>query len=54
MNNKLFTLDECKLIVSAVRNCAEIPERKKSELTAKLSTVLAKAFKPNTEDCDDE
>ncbi len=53
MDNKLFTLDECKLIVSAVRESVDISEQRRAELASKLSNALAKIYKPNTENYSD-
>lgn len=45
MGNKQFTLDECKLIVSAVRESPNIPESQRSDIANKLTNALSKIYK---------
>ena len=54
MDNKLFTIDECKLIVSTVRESANIPEPQKTDIANKLISALAKIYKLNSENYSDE
>ena len=45
MDNKLFTIDECNIIVAAVRENPHIPESQRTDITNKLTNALAKIYK---------